>query len=106
MTKAKIERQGESGFQVSGDMTFETASRLLKESKALLQDVEDLNLDLAEVEHVDSAGLALLLEWVVQIKKKGGEISLNGIPDSLLAIARLCQLHSTLEPLTTKNVHR
>jgi phospholipid transport system transporter-binding protein len=102
MTEAKIDRQGDSDFQVSGDMTFETTRKLLADSKALFQEVKDLNLDLAEVEHVDSAGLALLLEWVSQAKEKGGKISLKGTPESLLAIARLCQLDSTLDSLVEK----
>lgn len=97
MTETKIGKQGESEFQVTGDMTFATTRKLLAESKALFQAAEDLNLDLAEVEHTDSAGLALLLEWISQAKEKGGKLSIKGMPESLLAIARLCQLESTLE---------
>jgi phospholipid transport system transporter-binding protein len=102
MTEAKIERQGGSAFQVRGDMTFETTGKLLTASKALLQDVEDMHLDLAEVESVDSAGLALLLEWIARVKEKGGEVSLKGVPDTLLAIARLCQVDSFIEALAEK----
>lgn len=106
MTEAKIDRQGDSDFQVTGDMTFETARKLLIDSKALFQEVKDLNLDLAEVEHVDSAGLSLLLEWISQAKKKGGKISLKGMPESLLAIARLCQVDSTLDSFVEKKAER
>ncbi len=67
-------------------MTFATTRKLLAESKSLFQEEEDLNLDLAEVEHADSAGLALLLEWIAQAKEKGGMVSINGMPKSLLAL--------------------
>jgi phospholipid transport system transporter-binding protein len=106
MTETKIDRQGDSDFRISGDMTFETTRKLLNESKALFQDIEDIKLDLAQVEHVDSAGLALLLEWITQAKQKGGKISLKDMPESLLAIARLCQVDSTLDSLVEKKSQR
>jgi phospholipid transport system transporter-binding protein len=62
----------------------------------------EINLDLAQVERVDSAALALLLEWIAQVKEKGGRVSLKGLPESLLAIARLCQVDSTLNSLVDK----
>lgn len=106
MTEAKIDRRGDADFQVTGDMTFETTRKLLTESKDLFEDVSDLNLDLAEVEHVDSAGLALLLEWISRTKAKGGKISLKGIPESMRAIARLCQVDSSLDALVVKDSKR
>ena len=102
MTEAKIDQQGDSDFRVTGDMTFETTRNLLMESKALFREIKDMHLNLAEVEHVDSAGLALLLEWIAQARAKGGKISLKGMPESLHAMARLCQVDSALDSLIEK----
>lgn len=102
MTEAKIIADGTNGFSVSGDMTFATTRNLLKESKTLFQQARKLKLDLSAVERADSAGLALLLEWVSQAEKKGGEVSIDRIPDSILSIAKLCQLEPTLQSITDK----
>lgn len=102
MTEAKITPDGTNGFSVSGDMTFATTRNLLKDSKALFQQAKRLKLDLSAVERADSAGLALLLEWVSQAEQKGGEILIDRIPDSILSIAKLCQLEPTLQSFTDK----
>lgn len=106
MTEAKIDRKGDSDFQITGDMTFESVPQLLTDSKAVFGDVEDLNLDLAEVKQVDSAGLALLLEWISQAKAKDAKISLKGIPESLREIARLCQVDSALDAFVEKKAEQ
>ena len=96
LTKAKIDQETDSRFRVSGDMTFATTRQLLEESKVLFKKNEKLNLNLSGVQHADSAGLALLLEWIAEAEQAGGKISIGGIPDSLLAIAKLCRMEKTL----------
>ncbi len=81
-------------------MTFATTRELLAESKELFQGENMLSLNLAGVEHADSAGLALLLEWIAEAKQSGGEVSVEGMPESLLAIARLCQMEETLRSVS------
>ena len=102
MSKAKIDRRGASGFQVTGDMTFETTRKLLTESMVLFREVGDMSLDLAQVGQVDSAGLALLLEWLIRAREKGRKVSLSSVPEPLLAIAHLCQVDTALEALAEK----
>jgi phospholipid transport system transporter-binding protein len=102
LTTAKIDKETDSRFRVSGDMTFATTRELLAESKALFRKNENLNLNLAGVTHADSAGLALLLEWIAEAEKAGGEISIEDMPDSLLAIARLCRMEETLNAVAHK----
>ncbi len=102
MTEAKLDKQKDSGFRVSGDMTFATTRKLLAESKVLFQKTKNLNLNLAEVNHADSAGLALLLEWIAEAEQKGGVVSVEGMPESLLALAKLCQMEPTLKSISEK----
>ena len=106
MTEAKIDKRGESSYRVTGDMTFATTRKLLMESMSLFPLGEDLNLDLVQVEQADSAGLALLLEWIARTEGKGGKVSIEGLPESLLALARLCQMESTLESHVVKQAER
>ena len=98
MTEERIGRAGEDRFQVKGDMIFSTVRELLAESKPLFQNIRDLELDLSGVNRTDSAGLALLLEWIREAEMKGGELAIKGVPESLLAIARLSHVDEMLRP--------
>lgn len=94
---AKIEQEGEDHFSVSGDMTFNTTHQLLLQSKNLFKKAKELHLNLTGVNRADSAGLALLLEWISQIEQQGGKVWVEGLPESLQTIAKLCQIETTLE---------
>jgi phospholipid transport system transporter-binding protein len=78
-------------------MTFDTVRELLLQSKALFAPGSDLKLHLSEVQHADSAGLALLLEWIAQARKAGGSVAVDGMPDALKTIARLCRMEDELD---------
>ena len=90
-------RVTESGtFLVSGDLTFATVAPLLEEGSRLLAGITGPVIDLREVTHCDSAGLALLLEWLDRGQAKGAQIRFRHLPESLLRIARLSNLDSLL----------
>ena len=93
----KITQKGPEGYSVEGDMTFDTVRTLLQESKGLFTAGSNVKLNLSEVQQADSAGLALLLEWIAQARKAGVEVSVDGVPDSLKAIARLCRMEDELD---------
>ena len=48
---------------VQGQLTFSTVMNIWNHSKPLLKSLAQIKIDLSEVVHCDSAGLALLLEW-------------------------------------------
>ncbi|RYZ59182.1 MAG: STAS domain-containing protein, partial [Proteobacteria bacterium] len=52
--------------------------------------------DLGGVDAVDSAGLALLIGWLADAKRTGGTLRYTGIPDRLLAIARISEVDALL----------
>jgi len=83
-------------FLVSGDLTFATAALLLDEGERLLAGIKGSVIDLREVTHCDSAGLALLLEWLDRGQAQGAHIRFRHLPESLLRIARLSNLDSLL----------
>lgn len=97
MKEATIEKIDDHRFKVNGDMTFNTTQALLSASKQLFAQAKELNLNLSGVNNADSAGLALLLEWIAEIEKKGGKVSLEGIPAPIRTMAKLCQIESTIE---------
>jgi phospholipid transport system transporter-binding protein len=85
-------------FQISGDLNFDTVTGLLEESKATLfaSPVTQLDLDLSGVTRADSAGLALLLQWMRMARANECDIHYHHLPEQLLAIARPGELDSLL----------
>ena len=93
-----LEDLGDGRFAVSGEMTFATAEKLLRASENLFDDHTQIDVDLSEVTDSDSAGLALLLEWVTWANHSVREIRFTGMPEKVLAIARTTEV----EPLLSK----
>ena len=85
MSEASIHQQGDA-LKVSGRLNFASVASLLT-ANAWLQG-DQLIVDLAEVEHSNSAGLALLLEWMKIAQQKDLQIKYHNVPEQLLVIAR------------------
>ena len=81
---------------VKGPVTFATAGKLLEASGAMFTDQATVTVSLDGVTSVDSAGLALLLEWLRQARADGRAVRFLGIPEKLLAIARLSGVEALL----------
>jgi phospholipid transport system transporter-binding protein len=56
--------------------------------KAHLPGDGEMVLDLEGVTRADSSGLALMLEWTEEARRRGRGIRYRGVPDALLNIAR------------------
>lgn len=98
MADFAIEDCGEGRFALIGEMTFDTAEKILRASEAPFEEHTQIEVDLSGVTDSDSAGLALLLEWVTWANHSVREISFTGMPERVLAIARTTEV----EPLLTR----
>jgi phospholipid transport system transporter-binding protein len=90
---------GEGGrFQISGELIFHTVNAVLAESKVTLFSGpgSQLDLDLGGVTRADSAGLALLIQWMRMAREHETNIRFHHLPEQLLAIARAGELESLL----------
>ena len=56
-----------------------------------------LNIDLAGIEHADSSGLALLLEWQAMANKHDRRLHITNAPENLLRLAKLCEADKLLD---------
>ncbi|MCU7906185.1 MAG: STAS domain-containing protein [Candidatus Thiodiazotropha sp. (ex Epidulcina cf. delphinae)] len=97
MSITRVERDGAFHFHVQGDMTFDSVKGLLQQSAGLFSSVEELQIDLTRVDRADSAGLALVLEWLAQAAERKAGVVFTGMPGSIHSIARLCQVESLLD---------
>lgn len=88
MSLVELKKTGQGGFAVIGEIGFSTASRLLAISTQLFDAGADITIDLSGVTRADSAGLAILLEWLDIAKQKNMTVNYRAIPEQILAIAR------------------
>lgn len=87
---------GEGRFVLSGDMSFETAERILHASEDPFEEHTRIEVDLSGVEKADSAGLALILEWITWANHTVREISFVDMPARILAIAKTTEVDHLL----------
>jgi len=74
---------------VSGVLNFETVVTLWKQSLLLLAKYPHVDIDLSKVTASNSAGLALLVEWLKYGKQENKAITFSGMPPQLQSIAKV-----------------
>ncbi len=94
--EAQLVSVGEGRFRVTGDLGFETVKALLASSREQFASAGQIEVDLAGVTHGDSAGLALLIEWLRFAQRSGKSIRYTGIPEQLRALARISEVDELL----------
>ena len=94
--RAEIVTVGEGRFSVSGDLTFETVSGLLDRGQKRFTAHSRIILDLSDVAATDSAGLALLMEWVSWANHSVREIRYENVPEKLVNIAAISEVETML----------
>ena len=97
MNEFAFEELGDGKFGLAGEMTFATAEQLLRESEDLFAEFTHIEVDLSAVTRADSAGLALLLEWITWANHNVREIRFVGIPERIKAIAQTTEVDHLLK---------
>ena len=83
---------------VVGPLTFATARDARHVGLLVLESsrAERIVVDCGGVTRADSAGLAVLLEWLSWSRRKSRAVTLEKLPASLVAIARISELDGLL----------
>ncbi|AFJ02790.1 putative NTP binding protein (contains STAS domain) [Methylophaga frappieri] len=81
---------------VSDVLTFETVAQNLAQSEPLIAELTTINVDLENVEHSDSAGLALLIQWLRMAKQQDKAIYFSNLPTQMQAMAKASGLETLL----------
>jgi phospholipid transport system transporter-binding protein len=83
---------------VTGELTFATARDARQLGVLVLESsrAERLVIDCAAVSRADSAGLAVLLDWLAWGRRKSRAVTLQNLPQSLVAIARISEVDGLL----------
>lgn len=85
--------QADNGFALSGGLRASAVTAMLTQ---LPVKPERCDLDLVDVTHIDSAGLALLLEWSLRFQALGGELILHRVPEQCLRLAQISSVDTIL----------
>ncbi|MBB6091527.1 phospholipid transport system transporter-binding protein [Povalibacter uvarum] len=94
--KAKLESLGDGRFRVSGILDASTVTGILEESSRKFEGHASITVDLSLVKESDSAGLALVLEWLRQTRSVGGKIYFQDVPQQIMALARISEVDDLL----------
>jgi phospholipid transport system transporter-binding protein len=92
MSAVSIVNDGPGRFIVDGDLTFSALDKKTVSSFAFLTTGKQITLDLGRVGNADSAGLALMLEWIKHARSKRVQLRFRNIPEQLLNLAKLSGL--------------
>ena len=95
---AALTALGGGRFELSGDVGFADAARLLAEGDAAFGGEAAADVDLARVARVDSAALALLLEWSLSARDAGREVRYRNVPASLASLAGISDVAELVGP--------
>ena len=96
MSVAALVDNGAGSWLLQGELDFESVPAVLRHAGARMLGKDRLEVDLKAVTRADSAGLALLVEWLRESETAGNEIVFINVPPQLLSIARVCGLNEIL----------
>jgi phospholipid transport system transporter-binding protein len=83
---------------VTGELTFASAREARQIGVLVLESsrADRIVFDCGSVTRADSAGLAVLLDWLAWGRRKSRRVTLENLPASLLVIARISEVDGLL----------
>jgi phospholipid transport system transporter-binding protein len=94
---AHLRRETEERFSLAGEITFATVPRLSRLVDEVLSGSGERYLSLAAVERTDSAGLALLVDWLARARAAGISLHYEAMPAKLRGLAGISEVDALLE---------
>jgi len=93
-----FELTGPAELHVTGALTFRTARRAAAEGERCLAaaGAQELQIDCAGVQAADSAGLAVLIDWVASARRQGRRLHFIHLPPAIAAVAAISEVEHLL----------
>ena len=90
-----------NGLKLTGALVFSSASALLEKSALLLESqiqssAATVNLDCSEMTRIDSAGIAVLIEWKRECNLHKKSFSILNLPDQAKSLVETYRLKDVL----------
>jgi phospholipid transport system transporter-binding protein len=101
-----LHREAEGRYRLDADLTFATVAALRPQGLAALAGAvataaapaAAVSFELGAVRQADSAGLALLVDWLAAARDRGVRLGFAGLSPELRALARLSDVEELLIP--------
>lgn len=92
MQKIEILSPAKGQYIIKGDLTFNTIHKASVKALNNTQLASSITIDLQQLGKIDSAGLALLIEWSKLARADKIELRFNHVPPQLSALTKLCDI--------------
>lgn len=89
----QVQRAGDV-ISIAGRLDFGTASDALEAVSDHFS--SEQIIDMSGITHSNSAGLAVMIEWLAIAQRNNQQISFQNIPDALHQISTVCQVDSLI----------
>jgi phospholipid transport system transporter-binding protein len=96
--RVAISESAPGRITVTGELTFATAREARQLGLLVLESTraETIVIECGAVPRADSAGLAVLLDWLSWSRRKSRKLTFENLPASLVAIARISEVDELL----------
>lgn len=89
MSEGCLQRRADNEWALYGELSFKTVPTIIGELNGLLSGESPQVIDLSGVTRIDSAGVALLLDWVRAAKNCNVSVRFRNVPPQMLALAKV-----------------
>lgn len=99
----RLQAAGSAGaparLHVRGPLTFATAAAVWRDGLRALEACDGalVEIDCSGIERADSAGLAVLIEWLAWGAQRDRHVRLQSLPATLVDIARISELEDLIQ---------
>lgn len=90
MSQAALLADTDGQWKIQGDLSFATSAELYESARAAMATRMPASVDLAEVDRVDSSGVALMIDWLRAVRAAGQSLAFHNVPAHMQKIAELC----------------
>lgn len=91
----RLNKDAADHWKVEGELTFSSVPQLQDESLAEFESPPG-TLDLGAVERIDSAGIALIIEWARRARLAGADMKLVNVPAGMMSLSKTAGLEQLL----------
>lgn len=97
MNQPSLEKINDHQYVLSGELSMQNVPQMSEDTASLINAMSgEVCIDLSRIERADSAGLALLIDWLRIAKRRNFTLRFEQLPEQLLQIATVCELHNIL----------
>lgn len=98
MSATLVIERTDGGARLRGRLGFDEAAAATPRWRELARvGATQVDVDVSGLERPDSATLAVLLAWAAHAGAAGTHLNFRGMPEDLLALARLCSTEHLLQ---------